>query len=90
MCFHTTSAFGEGEGKKLFITQHLSVPLFIAFFCALKSCNSIYLVTFVLRFLQTFGGIGNVRGYKSKYTFLERTMKHVSAFTTVQQLLRHR
>ena len=28
MCFHTTSAFGEGEGKKLFITQHLSVPLF--------------------------------------------------------------
>ena len=28
MCFHITSAFGEGEGKKLFITQHLSVPLF--------------------------------------------------------------
>ena len=27
-CFHTASAFGEGEGKKLFITQLLSVPLF--------------------------------------------------------------
>ena len=28
MCFHTTSAFGEEEGKKLLITQHLSLPLF--------------------------------------------------------------
>ena len=26
-CFHTTSALDEGEGKKLFITQHLSVPI---------------------------------------------------------------
>ena len=66
MCFHTTPAFDEGEGKKLFIKQHLSVPLFMAFFCAFKSHKSIYLVTFVLRFLQTFeegrGGGGGLGG----------------------------
>ena len=36
MCFHITSAFGEGEGKKLFITQHLSVPLFYSILLCTK------------------------------------------------------
>ena len=36
MCFHTTSAFGEGEGKELFITQHLSVPLFYSILLCTK------------------------------------------------------
>ena len=61
MCFHTTPAFDEGEGKKLFITQHLSVPLFIAFFCALKSHKSIYLNSHIC--FEVFADVGGGGGW---------------------------
>ena len=35
-CFHTTSALDGGESKKLFISQHLSVPLFYSILLCIK------------------------------------------------------